>query len=321
MTAALARLRDFAERTLPRVRAWTGAVAGRASPRTQRYLLLGAALAFVAMTVIAVRALPPLEVADRWPLLVLVGVVGVPLSMLANAVEYVISARIVGARVRLGEAFRVTVLAMAANLLPLPGSLMVRTTALHGLGSGAKRAAGSTLIVALGWIGVTGIAAGGLALAGVGPMFGFIALGIGLVASLVAFGVLTASVERDRVAGLAGAIAATEALTVGLGAARFWLVLVALGFPADLGQAAALVVAGVAAAATGIFPGGLGIRELLAGVISPVVGLPAALGLLATAVNRLVEYAVLLPVSLYLAVRKRRGELPEDLAPVPETDT
>jgi hypothetical protein len=304
-------LRDRAERLILRLRAWTGAVAGRSSPRAQRYLLLGAALAFVLVTYLAVRALPPLELAERWPLLVLVGVVGVPLSMLANAVEYVISGRIVGSRVRLGEAVRVTVLAMAANLLPLPGSLVVRTTALHGLGSGARRAIGATAIVALAWVGVTGLVAGGLALAGIGLAFGTVTFGVGLAVTACSLLLLAGSVERARLPALTLALLATEVGTVILGAARFWLVLVALGFPAGLSQAAALVIAGVAAAATGIFPGGLGLRELLAGVVSPLVGLPAALGVLATAVNRLIEYAVLLPVSLYLGIRRRRGDLPE----------
>lgn len=319
MAIDVTRLRDVAERTLVRVRASTGVIAGQ-SPRAQRYLLLGAAVAFVLMTVAAARAVPPLELTEGWPLLFLVGVVGVPLSMLANAVEYVVSARIVGARVRLGEALRVTVLAMAANLLPLPGSLMVRTTALHGLGSGARRALGATAIVAISWVGVTGLIAGSLALAGIGLGFGLVTFLVGLLLTAGGLALLSGSVERRRFPGLAVAMLTTEVATVALGAARFWLVLLALGFPADLSQAAALVIAGVAAAATGIFPGGLGIRELLAGVISPMVGLPAALGLLATAVNRLVEYAVLLPVSLYLAIRKRRGDLPEVVSAYPKSE-
>lgn len=314
------RLRAWAERWMLRLRAWTGAVGG-SSPRAQRHLLLVAALAFVVMTALAVRSLPPLDLGRRWPLLVVLGVVGVPLSMLANAVEYVISGRLVGSRVRLGEALRVTVLAMAANLLPLPGSMVVRTSALHGLGSGARRAVTATTVVALVWVGVTGLIAGGLALAGVGPSFGATVLTVGVVVTLVALLLLRASVERARFLPLSGALLLTEVGTVALGAVRFWLVLVALGFPAGASQAAALVIAGVAAAATGIFPGGLGLRELLAGLISPLVGLPAALGLLATAVNRLVEYAILLPVSVLLAVRRRRGELAATVSPAGERDS
>lgn len=300
------RLRARLEPLLQRVQRASGAVAGR-SPKAQRRLLTVSAVAFIAMTVLAVRALPPLELSDRWPLLVLVGLVGVPLSMLANALEYVISGRIVGSRVGLVEAFRVTVLAMAANLLPLPGSMMVRTSALHGLGSGARRAATATLVVALTWVGVTGLVAGVLSLSTVSLAFGGIVTAGGAALTAVALVLLRASLERGRRLGTATALLATEIAMVTLGAVRFWLVLLALGFPAGLSQAAALVVAGVAAAATGIFPGGLGLRELIAGGISPLVGLPAALGLLATAINRLVEYVVLLPVSLILSARGPEG--------------
>jgi uncharacterized membrane protein YbhN (UPF0104 family) len=89
-----------------------------------------------------------------------------------------------------------------------------------------------------------------------------------------------------------------EAAFVTVAAFRLLLVLRALGFRVSIAQAAALAVSIVVAAAAGFFPGGLGLRELLAAGMSPLVGLPAAVGVLATAADRIVALVVLSILSL-----------------------
>jgi hypothetical protein len=55
--------------------------------------------------------------------------------------------------------------------------------------------------------------------------------------------------------------------------------------------------------AVGFAPAGLGVRELAAAAISPLVGLPTSLGQLAAAINRLVELVVLAPASVARVAR------------------
>ena len=91
-------------------------------------------------------------------------------------------------------------------------------------------------------------------------------------------------------------------------ALRFLLVAAALRFDVTFPQTSALVIASVSAAAIGFLPAGLGAREGLAALLSPIVGIPAAVGLVVTAVDRVVNLVVLsmLSVIVTLVARNQR---------------
>ena len=94
---------------------------------------------------------------------------------------------------------------------------------------------------------------------------------------------------------LAGSIelVAIEIGFAAIGAVRLFLVGAALRFDVSFGQATALVIASVTAAAIGFLPSGLGVREGIAAILSPIVGMPAAVGLVITAVERVIGLVVL----------------------------
>jgi uncharacterized membrane protein YbhN (UPF0104 family) len=92
---------------------------------------------------------------------------------------------------------------------------------------------------------------------------------------------------------------------------RLYLVGLALGFNVTVAQAAALTVSAVLATATGFFPGGLGIRELLAAGVSPLVRLSSLVGIAVSAVDRLGTLCVLVPLSAYW-LRRTAEDLPKD---------
>jgi uncharacterized membrane protein YbhN (UPF0104 family) len=66
-----------------------------------------------------------------------------------------------------------------------------------------------------------------------------------------------------------------------------------------------LTVAEVLAMALSIVPGGVGVLEIVAGVLGARVGLPVSLGVIATVTDRLVENLVLAPVGLAVWLRLR----------------
>jgi uncharacterized membrane protein YbhN (UPF0104 family) len=274
---------------------------GRPAPGLERLLLPIAVAVFVAATVVAFRNLPHVEGGVRWWLLALSGLVGVPLTVLLNAREYELSARVLGHRVPFLESARVSLIASAANQLPVPGSVLVRVRALRRLGSSYGKAGSSTAIVGLAWIAITGILAGAFQLSASRWGFGAALITIGLAVLMLSFGLMAPQVRirSDRWA-LMRQIALVEAALVVVLAVRFSLALRALGFDVSASQAVALTISVVVASALGIFPGGLGIRELLAAGIGPLVGLPASVGLAATAVDRLTALVVLVLTSVVL---------------------
>lgn len=260
----------------------------RLTGRRLRWVLGVAAVAFAVGFVVSMQA-TELSLADVDVVsLVAVLLLGVPLMTLANAEEYRVSARLVGVEVRRATALRISILATAANLLPLPGGPLVRIKALIDDGSRTRRAIQSTALMGAAWLATSLIIAG---------VFG--GLRAGLAVSLVVPGLLLALVCVYLIRGIlgpvgwdgAGWIVAVEVgatLATGL---RLLLVARALGFAIGSG-ALVLGIAPVLAALVVVVPAGLGVREGVASLAAPAIGLSAASGFLIAAVDRLAGMAV-----------------------------
>ena len=76
-------------------------------------------------------------------------------------------------------------------------------------------------------------------------------------------------------------------------ALRYYVILRALQYEPSVLQVTALTIVSVTAVAIGFFPGGLGLSEILAGAISPLVDLPVAVGVLTSGIDHLLHIAVL----------------------------
>ena len=253
--------------------------------RIQRPLLIVALVAFVAMTVLGLRNLPEAPEPVRWWLLALV-LVTTPIGAAFNAAEYQISALLVGHRVSIVAASRVAVLGSAFNLLPVPGAVMVRTQALREAGHSYKRAIGTSGVTGVGYLGM-GFGAAAIALIPDRPgvAVGFSAVAI-LFSVLTYFGVRV--YVRHRVLWYCAIVLAIELGSVVIKSVAFLLIGRAVGYNVTLGQSLIVNLSTVVTAAIGILPGGLGLRELLAGLLSPLAGLQASVGLVVAAFSRVV---------------------------------
>jgi uncharacterized membrane protein YbhN (UPF0104 family) len=278
--------------------------ARRPSPRTERLLLAVAAIAMVIGAVVAARedALSLREL--RWAPLLVAGAVGVPLTAATNAGEYWISARAAGLRLKPMEALRTTVIATAANLLPLPGGPLVRIQALRTGGVSGRGSAQVTAAAGATWVAVAGLGAAlGAQIAGAAPGAVIPLTILGVVAAFAGAGLLrAATVAGSDWRRVAGRLVAIEVVSVGVSAARLYLLLLAIGAPATTSSAVVLALAGVLATAVGVVPAGLGVREGLSALLAVAVALPATIGFAVSLLDRVVGLAIAAPLALLLSV-------------------
>jgi uncharacterized membrane protein YbhN (UPF0104 family) len=97
-------------------------------------------------------------------------------------------------------------------------------------------------------------------------------------------------------------------------AARLFLCLSAIGTMATFAQASALTLSAVAGSAISIVPAGLGVREIAAAALSPIVNLALASGFLAATLSRVLAFVMIAPVGIFLAIRTRARERTEQVS-------
>lgn len=283
---------------------WRGVV--RRNPMLRRLAYALAAAIFAVGGLAAVWREPGLLRDVDWVPLGIVMLLGVPLTVGFNAARFWTSSRIVGVNHSFPSSLYVTLVSMAANILPVPGGVAVRITALKARESTYRGAIGITAVTAALWV------AGALALAGTMLILERHAVlgGILLVGGSLGIGACIAAFRLMGAAwGDCGMLCLLQVFMLSVDGARLWLCLQAIGIHAEWTAGAFLTVSSVAGSMVGVAPGGMGVRELVSALIAPLVLLEPEAAFLATAFNRLCGIAVLGFVSLVLSSSVwKRGE-------------
>lgn len=271
-----------------RLRRWLVRLARfRPGPELRVRLLVASLVVFLAATGVAVVNLPPVTLQVPWlaPLVLLV-----LLTVALNALEFHLVGRVSGIRVDGRRALEITVWSRAANLLPLPGAAAVRAHDLASTGGGWSTPARALVSTALASLSVS-FAAAAVAVATTGPTAVAAAFsGCAVLVTLLMILVLpTRSGDTGRwTAGLL----VLRAGFVLVGGLRFYVVARALGLRVPLIVAFAFSLSSSVASAAGIFPDGLGVRELVAGGLAPLVGVEPSVGVSVTALDRVASFVL-----------------------------
>jgi hypothetical protein len=285
--------------------------------RVRGALLVGAGIAVAVGVVLSIRALDigwaDLRLAPLLAALLLI----TPATILLNGAELKVMATIVGrGDQRLGwrASLRATVVATAANLLPIPGGALVRIAAVRSVGVRTTSATAINLVGAGAWVaaGLLIAAVAGLTVAPWGAVG--VAAGLGIAGVIVVLGMIHRLSDEGATWWSTGALFLVEGATAVVHGLRLWLVLLALGVEVSIRQGLALGAGAPLAAAAGVFPSGLGLAEALTAVIAPIVALPAAAGFAATALGRVVGLLGTAPLALAFGVedlRRRAREFEE----------
>jgi hypothetical protein len=313
LTRFLRRLAPAAERSLQRLRSFSR------GPTRWIALLIALGL-FGLQCVLAVRNLPDTQLS--WPPMVALVTIGTLLNLAANGVEYRLAAGSLGQRPRFAATMRISFLSSASNLLPIPGSILVRSASLRAGGAGYRQLGAAMGGQGVAFLSVTGLTAGAILIPTGTPVLGTAALVTGVFCAGASARFMSKVTDRPFV--WAARLMVGELFVVAVTAVRIWAAASVLGERLTPGAVAALTVASVAATATGIFPGGLGIREAFSGAVSPLVGLPVSFGILIGAVDRVAFLIGLGLIGAVLALTPhgrrilRGADIEPDVAQEPE---
>lgn len=273
--------------------------------RVRRPLLIATTIGLVFASVWAWRSADLVRSDLRWGPIVALALVAAPLSLGLKAAEFVVAARIAGQSPSPRLATETAVVSSAANLLPLPGSLLVTVQTLAEGGATYGGAVAASAVPGIAWLGATGIV-GGIAIIIEGSsLLGTLVIVIGLAALGGAAAMFSATAPPAGRVGLAAAVLAVEVAWLATSGLRFVLAASAIGVDLTFTQALVLSVAGAASVAIGFVPGGLGVREALIAALSPLIGLDIDQGLVLGVIDRVVWLGFLGLGAVALAATRR----------------
>jgi uncharacterized membrane protein YbhN (UPF0104 family) len=279
---------------------------GPSNPRAQRGLVALGVFLFGAITFAGVSNLPAGTQIDL-SYLTLLAIVGGPAISLATATEYRAVASLSDLDSPWRDSLIVTTAAAIANLLPIPGSTLVRAAHLRRLGASSIEIARAVSASGFAFVGVTAVvAAAATASTGIWTACAFFGcMGVGsLTASF--FSVRADTGRANKYFRLLLA----ECLVVATVVSRLYVALGVIGQDQSVFAASLLGTASVGAAAIAILPGGLGVREALSGLLGSAAGLDLSTGIVAASLDRLTYYAgVAVAALLLLATGRLHGML------------
>lgn len=236
------------------------------------------------------------------PALLILAVLG-PLSLGSGAVGLQMLARALGRRIGFFDALSATAVGALTELLPIPGSALVRGAALIRAGAGLGESAWIVTLTAIFSLAMSA------ALAGAALIANDNLLGYGLF-SAGAAGSLVCVIWIARRAGprLALAMFALRVVNLVLIAARIVFSFAAIGVSVGPLEAALLALSPVLGSTTSIAPAGLGVSEMIAAALATLVAISPAAAFTAVALNRVLGLVCCAAFALVLVRRIGRGE-------------
>lgn len=230
--------------------------------------------------------------------LLLVMFIGIPLTIAINAYEYLLSARISGKKAPYLSAVEMTVIANAANMLPLPGGTIVRVAGLKSLGVTIRDGTTINLVIGIIWIGIALIYSGLWMMLTETENYPVIFLSLGIPILVISFLFFAYRYNNTSDSLM---ITLTRTFMLLLESARLYLCFHGLSIDASFAQSSSLSLSTVLGSAVSIVPAGLGVREAAASVLSSMVGLSLASGFLTSALNRILGMIMVLPIATLLS--------------------
>ncbi|TCS41699.1 hypothetical protein [Reinekea marinisedimentorum] len=255
----------------------------------QRYLhkiglVLGCTL-FVVICGYSINELSAQNLTIFWPPLLLCLLI-VPITMQLAILRFRYLGQSVGHKMAYSLGAGVVVWGGIANILPLPGGFMIRLGYL-GQKVGFRRSTQANLMSACIWFFAASLAAASFAWQILDPRLSW---GIGVFCLCCFIAIWVFRLRCDAQFSVVVIIIVLQLLQTILNVMRTVLIAACLGVSLPAAVAALMALTGATAVASGIFPSGIGVAELLASGLTSVLGYSAAVGAALAALNRLLDW-------------------------------
>lgn len=269
--------------------------------RSRRAELRTAALAiamllFIGGLTLSVRARHDLLLNIDYGPILLIMMVTLPAGLILSAVDFQVLCRLAGTQTSFRTAVETTLYARAVNLLPVPGSLAVRMGVLKGKGVALRRSGTLMVLFTLIWTGTSLLVAAPWLLVRSSPVFGFVfaALGLTVLGGAAAF-----SRQQNVSVQSFATVFVLRLGFVAMDAVALSFAFIAFRIAISVDQTTVLVVASSLSA---LFPAGIGVREAIVALLSPLAQVEVATGFLAAALLRLVGITFMTIITLLIII-------------------
>lgn len=232
-----------------------------------------------------------------WALVILVALLGVPASILLNALEFREMGRLRNVAIGFSDSTRTAVLSTAANLMPLPGGVLVRSGELISRGVTSGDALKVNALAGIYSVGLSGVM---VSILFAGHPFG---LAVGIAIASTSTAAIAVFSKQLKPSAAQWRLFLIEVMLLVVTAVRAWLIIKSLGVGVSWTIAAGIASVYPIAALVGVFPGGLALREFLAGLVTGSLSGGASAGFLIAALDRLIGLVVHAPIALLLTSR------------------
>jgi hypothetical protein len=219
--------------------------------------------------------------------LVLNAIVGAPIAIAVNAVGLVISSRVLLQTISFSDAFRVTALGTAGNVLPLPTGFVLHSNALASRGASTSSAIGIVLLGQLAAIALCAIAIGALFESELGQLR-YALLGLGLFLLIITSAIVFSKAGFSIAVGFV----LLRAIRILVMILRLQLCFLMIGLSVGVDQSAVLAASAIVGTTLAVIPAGFGASELFAALAASSVSVSAAAAFLAVAINRITTLLV-----------------------------
>lgn len=218
-----------------------------------------------------------------------------PLLLVFNGIEFYLSSKLLGGNINFMQALETIIIASAANILPLPGGVIVKISQLKSSGVHYKHGTTLTLFLALNWLSISILYVSFWLL-----LFKMYLVSLFLIL-IAGASVYYINAKLNFFYGnkkLTNQLLLNRFILVVLSAINTFICFFALGFNVTFSQASILSISGVLGSSFSIIPSGIGISEGIGVLIGGGIFLGAPIAFMVLSFIRIINLITIIPLAL-----------------------